>query len=200
MPYEQLTALALFVLVSSITPGPNNLMLMASGANFGVIRTLPHMAGITTGITVMVALVGIGIMRIFEAWPATATVLKAVSAAYLLYLAWKIATSRPPERPETAEGAGHPFSLLQAALFQWVNPKAWAMVVSAVSLYAPGGDVGAVLLIALVFCVVSLPAVSVWAVLGQKLRRLLGDPRRLRIFNGAIAALLVASLYPVLSL
>lgn len=200
MPYEQLTALALFVLVSSITPGPNNLMLMASGANFGVIRTLPHMAGITTGITVMVALVGIGIMRIFEAWPATATVLKAVSAAYLLYLAWKIATSRPPERPETAEGAGHPFSLLQAALFQWVNPKAWAMVVSAVSLYAPGGDVGAVLLIALVFCVVSLPAVSVWAVLGQKLRRLLGDPRRLRIFNGAIAALLVASLYPVISL
>lgn len=200
MPYEQLTALALFVLVSSITPGPNNLMLMASGANFGVIRTLPHMAGITTGITVMVALVGIGIMRIFEAWPATATVLKAVSAAYLLFLAWKIATSRPPERPETAEGAGHPFSLLQAALFQWVNPKAWAMVVSAVSLYAPGGDVGAVLLIALVFCVVSLPAVSVWAVLGQKLRRLLGDPRRLRIFNGAIAALLVASLYPVLSL
>ena len=158
-------ALVAFAFVTSITPGPNNLMLLASGANFGLRRTLPHMLGIGVGFTVMVALVGAGLIRVFDAVPASYAVLKAVGAAYMLLLAWKIARAAPPDaggRP------GAPFTFLQAALFQWVNPKAWAMALTAVSVYAPSRSLGAVALVAGVFGLVNLPSVSAWAALGQR--------------------------------
>lgn len=194
MTHDPLPALALFAFVSSITPGPNNLMLMASGANFGFRRTVPHMLGIGIGLSVMLVMLGAGLIRLFEVWPVTYTVLKAGAVIYLLHLAWKIANAAPAQ-PGAA--AGRPFTFLQAAAFQWVNPKAWAMALTAISVYTPDRSLVAIGLVALVFGAINLPSVSTWTVLGQQLARLLRAPRHLRAFNWSMAALLVASLYPV---
>lgn len=196
MTFEILLGLALFAFVSSITPGPNNLMLMASGANFGYRKTLPHIMGVWIGFTVMIILVGVGIVQVFDAYPQSYQVLKVLSVVYLLYLAWKIANAGPIA--DSGDRSGKPFSFLQAALFQWVNPKAWSMGLTAISIYSPTQSVQAVLLVAAVFCAFNLPCISLWTVLGQQLQRVLTSPRRLRVFNWTMAALLVASLYPVL--
>ncbi len=199
MTSDLLAALAVFVFVSLVTPGPNNLMLMASGMNYGVIRTIPHMLGIGIGFPVMVLLVGAGLMGVFEAVPYSYTVLQAVSAAYLLYLAWKIASAAPADESDGTP-ATHPMTFLQAAMFQWVNPKAWAMALTAVSVYTPPSKpMWSVLLIALMFAVMGGPSISLWAFLGQQLRRFLGDPVRLRIFNICCGLLLAGSLYPMLA-
>lgn len=195
MTQEILTALILFAFVSSITPGPNNLMLMASGANFGFLRTIPHMLGIGVGFVLMVFLVGVGLMQLFDAMPIAHTVLKVASVTYLLWLAWKIAHSSAPQG-QTDQGT--PMSFVQAALFQWVNPKAWTMALTAITLYAPDRSLISVMFVAAIFGAVNLPSVSTWTVLGQQLRRLLTSPARLTAFNWSMAALLVASLYPVL--
>ena len=136
MTFELLFALAAFALVSSITPGPNNLMLMASGANYGFRRTLPHMLGVTLGFMLMVLLVGVGLVQVFDAFPVSYQLLKVVSVGYLLYLAWKIATAAPVNNGSDSEGA--PFTFVQAALFQWVNPKAWTMALTATLRFAVG--------------------------------------------------------------
>lgn len=194
MTYEILAGLTLFAFVSSVTPGPNNLMLMASGANFGFRRTIPHMLGIGIGFTVMILLVGFGLIQVFDLYPVTHTILKVVSVVYLLWLAWKIANAGAPG----TEGAtGTPMTFLQAAAFQWVNPKAWTMALTAISLYAPGQTITAIALVALVFGIINLPCVSVWTVLGQQVRRFLTNATRLRLFNWAMAGTLVASLLPV---
>lgn len=195
MSYELLSALALFAFVTSITPGPNNLMLLASGANFGWSRTIPHMLGVAIGFTLMVALVGIGLMQVFDAFPVTYTVLKVVSVAYLLYLAFKIATAGGLGE---ASRTGKPITFLQAAAFQWVNPKAWSMALTAIAVYAPSQSVAAVAFVALVFGAINLPTVSTWVVLGRQMRGILGTPKRLRVFNIAMAVLLIASLVPAL--
>lgn len=195
MSVQFLTAVFLFCFVSSVTPGPNNLMVMASGANFGYRRTVPHMLGIGVGFSVMVALVGMGLMGLFDLYPVVRQVLMVACAAYLLYLAWKIATAAAPEG---GEAKGRPMSFLQAAAFQWVNPKAWVMAMSAITLYAPERAPGAVLLIAAMFGLVCVPANSVWILLGQELRRLMHRPGLLRAFNWTMAALLLASLVPVI--
>lgn len=188
-------ALAAFALVSSITPGPNNLMLMASGANFGFRRTVPHMLGIGIGFGVMIVLVGLGLVRIFDAFPVTHLILTVVGVAYLLWLAWKIAHAAAPD---AARAGARPFTFTQAALFQWVNPKAWQMALTAITLYAPDRSATAILWVALVFALINLPSVSTWTVMGQQMRRVLSSPARLRAFNLSMAALLVASLVPVL--
>ena len=195
MTIETITALVTFAFVTSITPGPNNMMLMASGANFGLIRTVPHMLGVAIGFFVMLVLVGIGLMQVFLLYPAAEVTLKILSVLYMLFLAWKIATAAAPRQ---SDASGTPMSFLQAALFQWVNPKAWAMALSAVAAYAPSHSLGAVVTVGLVFGVVSLPAISVWTLLGQEIRRILTNQLRLRIFNAVMAILLVLSLYPVL--
>jgi threonine/homoserine/homoserine lactone efflux protein len=192
---DALLALAAFALVSSITPGPNNLMLMASGANFGFRRTVPHMLGIGIGFAVMIVLVGLGLVRIFDAFPVTHLILTIVGVAYLLWLAWKIAHAAAPDAAKTG---AQPFTFMQAALFQWVNPKAWQMALTAITLYAPDRSATAILWVALVFALINLPSVSTWTVMGQQMRRVLSSPARLRAFNLSMAALLVASLVPVL--
>lgn len=197
MTYDILTALLLFAFVSSITPGPNNLMLMASGANFGFARSIPHMLGIGVGFVVMVALVGLGLMTVFDQFPIAHAVLAVASVAYLLWLAWKIAHAGAPA--EGDDTGGTPMTFMQAALFQWVNPKAWTMALTAVTLYAPDRTVATILLVAGAFGAVNLPCVSSWTVLGLQMRRLLTSPARLTAFNWTMAALLVASLYPVVS-
>jgi threonine/homoserine/homoserine lactone efflux protein len=195
MTPELLAALVTFALVTVITPGPNNLMLMASGANFGFRRTVPHMLGIGLGFPSMVALVGLGVMQVFDLWPVSYTILKVLSVAYLLWLAWRIANAAPPEE---GEAPGKPLSFLQAAAFQWVNPKAWSMALSAITLYAASRDMAAVLWVAGVYLAVSVISTTSWTVLGQQMRRLLTSPARLRLFNRVMAALLVATLIPAL--
>lgn len=195
MTYDLLAALATFAFVTVITPGPNNLMLMASGANFGFRRTVPHMLGIGLGMPLMVVLVGIGIMQIFDLYPFSYTVLKTLSVVYLLYLAWKIAHAAPPE---TSQVRGKPLSFVQAAAFQWVNPKAWTMCLSAVTLYAANRDLVSVLWVAGVYVSVSCISTTSWTVLGQQLSRFLKHPSQMRRFNWVMAALLVATLIPVL--
>ena len=194
MDLALLPALLAFAFVSSITPGPNNLMLLASGANFGVRRSVPHMLGISVGHSFMVVVVGLFLMGVFHAVPALHTALTVASVLYLLWLAWKIANSAPKDG--TARAA--PFTFWQAAAFQWVNPKAWYMAIGAITLYA-GETAGGVLLVALIFAATNLPSISVWTVLGQQMRRFLGTPARLRAFNWTMAALLVLSLWPVVA-
>jgi threonine/homoserine/homoserine lactone efflux protein len=194
---DLLLAFALFAFVSSITPGPNNTMLLASGVNFGFQRTIPHMLGISIGFMIMVLAVGLGLGAVFKAVPLLYTILRYAGAAYLLYLAWKIATSGPPS--ESRDGESKPMSFLAAAAFQWVNPKAWVMAVGAITTYTPqAGYFGNVLVVAAVFGAVNLPAVSAWAGFGSLLRNVLRERLWLRVFNGVMAALLVASLYPLL--
>lgn len=195
MTYDILLALIVFAFVSSITPGPNNLMLMASGANFGFRRSIPHMLGIGLGFTFMVLLVGAGLVQVFDLYPVSYSALKAASVIYLLYLTWKIAHAAPATG---AASAGTPMTFLQAAAFQWVNPKAWAMALTATTAYTPDRTLAAIVIVALVFGAVNLPSVSTWTVLGQQMARFLTNPRRLVLFNWTMAALLVASLYPVL--
>ncbi len=196
MTADLFLALVVFAFVSSITPGPNNLMLLASGVNFGFRRTIPHMLGIGIGFTVMVVLVGLGLGELFERYPTVYTGLRVAGGIYMLWLAWKIANSGP-----VGEGRarGTPMTFLQAALFQWVNPKAWVMAITAIAAYTlPDEYLRSVLLVALVFGAVNLPSVSTWALFGVGLRHVLNNPRVLRAFNITMAVLLVLSLAPLL--
>lgn len=198
MSFDLILALIGFAFVTSVTPGPNNMMLLASGVNFGFRRTIPHMLGIGIGFTLMVALIGFGLGEVFARVPLIYTALKYVGAGYMLYLAWKIANSGPI----SAEGEvkGKPMTFLQAAAFQWVNPKAWVMAVSAISTYTQAeAYVASVLVISFVFGAVNLPSVSSWAAFGVAMRRLLTNPRAVRVFNITMALLLVASLWPIVA-
>jgi threonine/homoserine/homoserine lactone efflux protein len=192
---EILGPLVTFAVATSITPGPNNIMVTASGANFGFRHTIPHMLGIAIGFTVMVLAIGLGLSEIFERFPVIHEVLRYGGAAYLLYLAYRIATAAPTT-PDAAQPAGRPFGFLQAALFQWVNPKSWMMVVGAISTYTTvGGDLMLEsIAIALIFGAIGLPSVALWAALGVAIGRLLQARWALRAFNIAMALLLVASL------
>ena len=196
MAIDLFLALLVFAFVSCITPGPNNLMLLASGVNFGFRRTIPHMLGIGTGFTIMVIVVGLGLGKLFDIYPMLYLVLRVVGGLYMLWLAWKIATSGPV-------GEGHsrgvPMGFVQAALFQWVNPKAWVMAVTAIATYTlPNAYLWSVLLVGMVFGAANLPSVSTWALFGTGLRHVLSNPRVLRVFNVTMAALLVLSLAPLL--
>lgn len=196
MPAETLAALFIFALTSSITPGPNNMMLLASGVNFGFRRTIPHLLGIELGFGLLLLLVGFGVGAVFSAEPRLYLVLKVVGGAYLLWIAWQIGTTR--KMADTKEGA-RPLSFLQAALFQFVNPKAWVMAAGAVAAYQqPGSFVRDSLLIVLAFMSVGIFCTCAWAGFGTGLKGWLSDPGRLKWFNIGMAALLVASLWPIL--
>ena len=197
MTHDLLLALLGFAFVTSVTPGPNNMMLLASGVNFGLRRTLPHMLGISVGHSLMVFVLGLGVAGAIQTSPRAGVVLKVVSVGYMLWLAWKIAHAAAPGEGRTG---GTPFSFLQAAAFQWVNPKAWAMALGAVAAYAPSGSIGAVALVAAIFACVNLPSVTLWAAAGQAMRRWLQAPGRLRAFNWTMAGLLVLSLVPVVTM
>ena len=194
MPPDLLLPLASFCLVSSITPGPNNMMLLASGATFGLRRTVPHIAGISAGCALMVLVLGGALAGTVGRMPGLFTALHVVSTLYLLWLAWRIATATGPH----GTGArARPFGALDAAGFQWVNPKAWAMVLGAVTSFArPDHLLVDVPSIALVLMAIGLPCIALWAGSGQVLSRFLSHPRALRVFNITMAALLVASIWP----
>lgn len=195
MSYEFVTSLSLFAFVSSITPGPNNLMLMASGANYGFKRTIPHLLGVSMGFVFMAVLLGMGLVNLFEAYPVTYQVLKVTAVVYLFYLAWKIANA---STAQASQPTGKPFTFFQAVLFQWVNPKVWAMALTTLSVYTHDRSMQSVLLVSVIFGAVNLPCVAVWATIGQQMARLLTNPKQLRLFNRIMAILLIISLYPVL--
>jgi len=198
MSLDVFAALILFAFVTSITPGPNNLMLMASGVNFGFRRTVPHMLGIGAGFLSLLLGVGFGLGAVLAAFPALHAALKVGGGAYLLYLAWRIAMTR-----SMGEGGGNPaarpMTFLEAAAFQWVNPKAWVMAVTAMAVYtSPQAPFLSVVLVAVAFALVNVPSVSTWAGFGVAMRGFLADPARLKWFNIVMGLSLVASLWPML--
>lgn len=189
-----LLALVSFCLVSTITPGPNNMMLLSSGATFGLKRTIPHILGISGGCAVMVLVVGWSLGGVAQHLPGFYSALHLAASAYLLWLAWRIATSASTG---ASAAKAQLLGFLGAAAFQWVNPKAWAMVLGAVANFArPQTMHTDVALIAAVLVVVGLPAITLWAGGGSMLQGVLAKPGALRAFNWSMAALLVASLIP----
>ena len=177
MTTDTLIALTFFAFATVFTPGPNNLMLMSSGANFGLRRSLPHMTGVAYGFPAMILLVGLGVMQLFDAWPPSYLILRVASVVYILWLAWKIANAAPPiDAPSDAR----PLSFLQAAAFQWVNPKAWSMALGAITLYATSHDLAAIIWVAATYAVIGTTSALTWTVLGTGVRRLLARPERLR--------------------
>lgn len=197
MSLELLSAFIVFAAVMLFTPGPNNVMLMASGVNFGFLRTLPHMLGVSLGFALMVFLVGIGLGSLFQIYPLLYEVLKYASAAYLLYLAWMIATAAPRA---SDTGKGRPLTFLEGALFQWINAKGWVIAIGAVTTYAaltrfPFN----VIVLSALFAFLGTLSAATWALCGSGLSRFLRSPRALRVFNVSMALLLVVSLYPVLA-
>jgi threonine/homoserine/homoserine lactone efflux protein len=196
---DLLAAIALFGFASSITPGPNNTMLLASGANFGLRRTIPHLFGVSAGFFVLLVSVGLGMGALFAAYPILRDGLKLAGTVYLLWLAWKIATAKGLGGGPSAT-SDRPLTFAQAAAFQWVNPKAWAMALGAMTAYAPkGSPVLGPLGVACITGLVNMPCIAIWAAFGAMLRRFLDSPRVLRVFNLLMAALLVASLYPAVA-
>ncbi len=197
MPYETVFAVALFAFVGSVSPGPSNFMLLASGTTFGLWRTVPQILGITTGFSTVLVAVGFGLGALITAWPPIGLALKIAGGAYLLYLAWRIGTSRTISDGHT--DAGRPLTLLESAAFQWVNPKAWIAAMTAMAAYAKADNpFTSTLLITVVIAIVNLPSVAVWAGFGVVLRQFLTQPSRLKWFNIAMALLLIATLWPLL--
>jgi len=196
MSVEWLWAVSVFATAMTFTPGPNNVMLTTSGANFGYRRSIPHMLGITIGFPTMIAAVGLGLAGVFQNFPWLHEVLKYAGAAYLLWLAWHIARSG---RAENATGRARPLSFFEAAAFQWVNGKAWIAAIGALSAFTTvsGQILFQVMAIALVFGLVSYPSCSIWTAFGVAIGRLLSSDRALRTFNVSMAALLVLSIVPV---
>lgn len=196
MQADTLLALFLFAFTTSITPGPNNMMLFASGVNFGFTRTIPHMLGIGAGFLSLLVAVGLGLGALLHSVPTLYIALKFAGGAYLVWIAWKIGTSRTLS--EGKAGAA-PMSFLQAAAFQWINPKAWVMAVTAMATYtSEQAYLTSVLIVGVIFAIVNVPSVSTWAGFGSALRQWLSEPVRLKWFNITMAVLLVLSLWPML--
>jgi threonine/homoserine/homoserine lactone efflux protein len=192
---EPLAPLILFAAAMCFSPGPNVVMVVASGANFGFRRAVPHILGIAIGFGVMAIAVGLGLSGVLRAAPGLHAAIQAVGALYLLYLAWRIATAGEVRR---AAAGPKPIGFVEAALFQLVNPKGWATIVGALATYTVAGDdiVRRTLLIGAVLSLACLLSVAVWAAFGAAIARFL-TPRRVRVFNLAMAGLLVLSLVPV---
>ncbi|HWK94494.1 MAG TPA: LysE family translocator [Pseudolabrys sp.] len=197
MPYDVFAALVVFVFATAFTPGPNNIMVTASGVNFGFVRTIPHMAGITAGFVVLLLAAAAGLGLIFTAAPVLQTGLKIAGALYMLWLAWKVANSRPTSATGDADLAS-PMTFWQAVAFQWVNPKALVMSLTMVALFVRPErrvlDAAVLIAINVVFTVAT---VVTWTGFGVALRGLLSNPRHARTFNIIMALLLVASIVPM---
>ncbi len=186
-----------FAVAMSFTPGPNNLMLANAGARFGFMRTWPHQMGVMVGFVILMLCVSFGIAAIIVAVPPLYLAMKIASVLYTLFLAWKIATA---EAAKAKGGDAQPMSFLAAAAFQWINPKAWIITLTAAAAFITLKDhlAAQVLLLALVFAVVGAASGATWAFFGQMIRQYLTSTTRRTAFNWTMAALVVVSLIPVL--
>ena len=194
---ELFFAVLFFAFSTTITPGPNNVMIMSSGVNYGIKASLPHWLGICFGFPLMVLLVGLGFGVVFERYPHLHQLIKVLGVAYLIWLAWRIASAEPKA---IEQGKSTPFSFIQAALFQWVNGKAWVMASGAVAAFTSVGGVYwlEVCMITAAFLLVAFPCVGIWLVFGAALRTILTKALFQRIFNATMAVILVLSVVPVL--
>jgi threonine/homoserine/homoserine lactone efflux protein len=196
MPLDVFLALVVFSAVMAFTPGPNNIMLAASGVNFGLAPTIPHMAGVTIGFAVLLTVCATGLGLILATAPSAQLTLKVAGAFYMLWLAYKVATAKVGA--EEDGGPARPLTFLQAAAFQWINPKAVIAAFSAVAVYLrPGHERGDFAVLLAVLTVFTALSVLTWTGFGIGLRRLLREPRHARIFNVAMGLLLVASIVPM---
>ncbi len=196
MAWELIFGLAVFAFVSSITPGPNNIMLLASGVNYGFIRTLPHSLGVSLGFGFMFLFIGFGLGALLQAYPWLLTYLKVIALIYMLYLSWRIAFSKAIDSENVK--VSKPMTFIEACLFQWINPKAVIMAATAATLYVDSENtIQSVLLVALIFSLINFPSVNMWTLFGTMLRNFLSDPRRLRIFNFMMGGLLILSIVPI---
>ena len=195
---ELIVAIALFAFSSGITPGPNNIMLMTSGVNFGIKSSLPHLMGISLGFPSMVLAIGLGLSTVFQNFPILHQIVKIIGIAYLLYLSWLIANSSSKME---GKAAAKPLSFIQAAAFQWVNPKGWIMAVGAIATFTSMQQAltPQVVTIASVFLCVAFPCAIVWLGFGVALKRILKNARQQKIFNVTMALLLVASIIPMVA-
>lgn len=194
---DYIYSLALFTVASSATPGPNNILVMTSGVNFGVKRSLPVFCGICVGFALMLLLVGIGFGQVFELFPGLHTLIKVVGVGYLLYLAWVVAGSSSSFKSNEQQ---QPLTFLNGALFQWVNAKAWIVATGAVAAFTASGDEHfmQVVLVAGTFLVLSFPSVGIWLFFGSWLKKYLKSTTNQKIFNITMAGLLVISVLPVM--
>ena len=181
-----------YALVMSITPGPNNVMLTASGARFGLRRTVPHLIGISVGFNLQLLAVCAGLAVLFSRWPALQTALSWVGAAYLVVLGWRLLRS---DASASAAQQARPLRLHEAALFQFLNPKAWVMTLTAATLFLPAALPPALqaLYMVSVMVAVGLPSMAVWALFGSWLRSFLAGARARMLFNSSMALALVAT-------
>jgi threonine/homoserine/homoserine lactone efflux protein len=182
---------ATYSFVMSITPGPNNVMLTASGATFGFRRTVPHMLGICVGFSVQLLAVCAGLGVIFTRWPQLQAVLRWAGAAYLIYLGWRLLRAGEAK----AAQAPKPVTFIEAAVFQFLNPKAWVMTLTAATLFLPRelGLLTACLYMVAVMALINLPCIAVWALFGSSLRGLLARPGGRVTFNVMMAAALAVT-------
>ena len=196
MEFERILALLIFAFIAAATPGPNNVMLMASGVNFGFRRSLPPILGICIGFPIMILLIGFGFSAVFERFPWLHELIKIVGVLYLVYLAWRIASSQPAD---TNQQQAKPFTFIQIALYQWLNPKGWVMASSALATFTTlqGDFILQVGIVVAVFFMVAIPSTLIWLLFGVGLQSLLREPRYFRAFNFVMAALLLASVLPV---
>lgn len=196
---QPLLPLFAFAFATSITPGPNNTLVMTTAANWGLRAGLRVFSGVVTGFLLLVFAVGAGLGELFAAWPALHEFLKWACFAWLLFLAWKIA--RADASPEqNGAAASRPPTFTQMVMFQWINPKAWMMAIGSIALFVPVGSESLlpVLRVLLAFLLAGAPCVLAWALAGLWIARFLTNPRRVRVFNVAMAVLLVLSMLPTL--
>ena len=192
-----LLSLATFTLSTVISPGPNNIMLLSSGLTFGYKKTIPHMFGIMIGFSIMVIIVGLGMGVVFERFPLIFTILKVIGVLYLFWMAYKIANNSSSYDVDT-DLNGNPFTFLQAAAFQWVNPKAWIVAITAISVFVTSTQNSfiQVLTISFIYLLSSIVSTNIWALGGVVLKKFLKEEKSIKIFNISMASLLILSVIP----
>ena len=192
---EYYLSVILFCLVTSITPGPNNIMLMSSGLNHGVLKTVPHISGIIIGFPLMVAALGFGLGTIFLNYPVIHQFIKIAGVSYLLFLAWKIANTT---RANAENHLREPLTFMQAAAFQWLNPKAWVIAIGAIAAFTTVGNFEVqVVIIVFTYLFVGSFSMGLWLLMGASLQKILHSQKQLQVFNVVMAILLVLSIVPI---
>jgi len=188
---NNLIPLLLFALSTTFTPGPNNLMIMNSGMNFGIKKSLPHYLGICLGFPAMVLIVALGLGVIFMKYAWIKHALKIIGSLYMLYLAWQILRSNKANMDKTKR----PLSFIQAVLFQWVNPKAWLMAIGTISIFTIANtSINNAIIISLVYFLMCIPCIGAWLLFGKFLQHILRTPNQRIVFNILMALALVASI------
>ena len=189
-----LTSIFAFFFATSITPGPNNIMLLSSGLTFGYRKTVPHLLGVVLGFPLMALIVGLGLGKIFESYPVVLTILKIIGTAYLLWLAWKIANSTPSLNED--ESSKQPLKFIPIVLFQWVNPKNWIKIITAMSVYVHSAEnaLSQIIIITIIFLSTVIVSANSWTLGGVALKRFIKNTKAIRAFNISMAVLLILSI------